>query len=519
MAAAKRRNTDFQVPVLQGLLPIRAEQVPAEIISGITLAALAIPEVMGYTKIAGTPVIIGLYTILIPTALFAVFGSSRHLVVGADSATAAILSAGLVGLAASGSAEYVALAAVLAFMAAGFLFLARVIGLGFMADFLSRTVLVGFLTGVGLQVALGQISGMLGLRGGGHGTLQKIWHDLQQIEQLNAWALSIAVIVMFVILGAKEISPKIPGALIAVVGALVASWALDLQSRVHVLGAVPSGLPRIGLPQVEVSWQLIRTLVPTAFAMFVVILAQSAATSRAYATKYNEPFSENTDLIGLAMANLGAGLSGTFVVNGSPTKTQMVDSAGGRSQLSLIFTTLIVLAVLLFLTRPLAYMPECVLSAIVLLIGVELVDLKGMRRIFVQRRSEFWVALTTTVTVLVVGVEQGILLAIVLSLIDHTRHGYRLRNVVLVPTASGAWNPQPLATAAQALPGLIVYRFTHSLYYANSRQLAEDISGLVNAADPPLRRLCIEASAIDDIDYTAAETLRSILELLKSQRD
>jgi MFS superfamily sulfate permease-like transporter len=162
-------------------------------------------------------------------------------------------------------------------------------------------------------------------------------------------------------------------------------------------------------------------------------------------------------------------------------------------------------------------MPECVLCAVVFLIGVELIDLKGMRRIFVQRRSEFWVALTTTLSVLVVGVEQGILLAIVLSLIDHTRHGYRPRNVVLLPTESGAWQTQSLSTGAQALPGLLVYRFTHSLYYANSQRFSEDISGLVNAADPPLRRLCIEASAIDDIDFTAAETLWSILELLKSK--
>ena len=199
------------------------------------------------------------------------------------------------------------LAAVLAFMAAGFLFLARVIGLGFMADFLSRTVLVGFLTGVGLQVALGQVSGMLGLQGGGHGTLQKVWSDLQQIKQVNGWAVTIAVVVLLVILAAKRISPKIPGALIAVVGALVVSWALDLEAHVQVLGAVPSGLPSIGLPQVDMSWDLIGKLIPTAFAMFVVILAQSAATSRAYAAKYNEQFSENTDLIGLAMANLVPG--------------------------------------------------------------------------------------------------------------------------------------------------------------------------------------------------------------------
>ena len=499
------------------MLPVRGGQIPAEVIAGITLAALAIPEVMGYTRIAGMPVITGLYTILIPMALFAFFGSSRHLVVGADSATAAILAAGLVGLASAGSDQYVALAAVLAFMAAGFVLLARVIGLGFMADFLSRTVLIGFLTGVGIQVALGQVSGMLGLKAGGQGTLPKIWSDLQQLDQINVYALAIALIVLLVIVGSKKVSKKIPGALIAVVGAIVASWSLDLQTHVHVLGAVPSGLPHIGLPEVQWTWDLINKLVPTAFAMFVVILAQSAATSRAYAARYNERFSENTDLVGLGLANLGAGLSGTFVVNGSPTKTQMVDSVGGKTQLSLLVTSVVVLLVLLFLTAPLAYMPEAVLSAIVFLVGVELIDLGGMWRIYAQRRSEFWVALITALMVVIVGVEQGILLAIVLSLINHTRRGYRPKNVVLVPGEKGTWLAKPVATGVQAAPGLLIYRFTHSMYYANSQQLTQEITDLVNHAEPPLRWFCIDASAVDDVDFTAEEALRSVSGLLQEK--
>lgn len=507
----------FRFPVLQGILPLRPSQIPTEIIAGLTLAALAIPEVMGYTKIAGTPVITGLYTVLIPTALFAFFGSSRHLVVGADSATAAILAAGLVGIAATGSDEYVALAAVLAFMAAGFLLLARIVGLGFMADFLSRTVLIGFLTGVGIQVALGQVSGMLGLEGGGHGTLGKIWADIQQIEQVNYYALAVALSVLLIIVGSKKISAKIPGALIAVIGAIVASWALDFKAHMHVLGAVPGGLPHIGLPEVDWSWALAGKLVPTAFAMFVVILAQSAATSRAYASRYNERFSEDSDLVGLGLANIGAGLSGTFVVNGSPTKTQMVDSAGGRTQLSLIVTVLIVLLVLLFLTGPLAFMPEAVLSAVVFLIGLDLIDIKGMRSIYEQRRSEFWIALITALMVVFVGVEQGIILAIVLSLIDHTRRGYRPKNVVLVPARSGVFHARPVSTGAQALPGLLIYRFTHSMYYANAEQLSEEITGLVNNAEPPLHWLCLDASSVDDVDYSAAETLRSIFATLKEK--
>jgi len=515
--SASQHKAKFHIPFLEGVLPIKGSQLPAEIIAGLTLAALAIPEVMGYTKIAGMPVITGLYTILIPSFLYAIFCSSRHLVVGADSATAAILAAGMVGLAAVGSDQYVALAAVLAIMAAGLLILARIIGLGFLADFLSRTVLVGFLTGVGIQVAFGQISGMLGLKGGGHGTLDKIWTDIQQIEQVNYYALATALSVLVVLIGSKKISNKIPGGLIAVIGAIVVSWAIDLGQYVHVLGTVPSGLPHLGLPQVDWSMELIGKLIPTAVAMFVVILAQSAATSRAYAARYNESFSENTDLVGLGMANIGAGLSGTFVVAGSPTKTQMVDGAGGRTQISLIVTSLIVLMVLLFLTGPLAYMPEAVLSAVVFLIGVDLIDIGGMRKIYQQRRTEFWIAVLTMLVVALIGVEQGIMLAVVLSLIDHTRRGYRPRNALLVPEPSGVMRAQPIASKAQAKPGLLIYRFTHSIYYANAQLLTEEITELVNTAKPELCWFCIDASAIDDVDYSAAESLRSIFEVLKDK--
>jgi high affinity sulfate transporter 1 len=517
MKSTEDRGTPVGFSILQGVLPMTAAQVPAEMLAGITLAAIAIPEVMGYTKISGTPVVTGLYTILIPTALFVVFGSSRHLVVGADSATAAILAASLVGIASTGSEHYVALAGALALMAAAFLILARVMRLGFLADFLSRTVLIGFLTGVGVQVALGQIAGMLGLKGGGHGTIGKLWNDLHQLGQLSRYELTIALSVLLVIVGLKKVSKKIPGALIAVVGAMLASWALGLDKQVHVVGAVPGGLPYMGLPKVDWDWQIVTTLAPTAFAMFVVILAQSAATSCAYATRYDEKFSENTDLVGLALANIGAGLTGAFVVNGSPTKTQILDSAGGRSQLSLLVMAAIVLLVLLFLTAPLAFMPEAALSAIVFLIGVDLIDLAAMREVFQQRRSEFWVALITALTVVLVGVQQGILLAIALSLIDHTRHGYRPRNSVLLLEQSGIRQARPVATAAQAAPGLVVYRFTHSLYYANCRQLSDEISFLANSTQPPLRWLCLDASAVDDVDYSAAEALRSVRTRLKAK--
>jgi sulfate permease, SulP family len=513
----KNSSTGISLTFLQGVLPLDRGRIPAELIAGLTLAALAIPEVMGYTKISGTPVITGLYTMLVPMALFALFGSSRHLVVAADSATAAILASGLVGLASTGTEQYVALAGMLALMAAALLILARIIRLGFMADFLSRTVLTGFLTGVGIQVAAGQISGMLGLKGGGHGTFQEIINDLQQIQGINSYALATSVVVLMVTIGSKKFSKKIPGPLIAVAGAIIASWYLDLGAHINVLGKVPSGLPYIGLPKVDLSWNLALNLIPTAFAMFVVILAQSAATSRAYASRYNENFSENTDLIGLGLANIGAALTGTFVVNGSPTKTQMVDSAGGRSQLSLLFTVVIVLLVLLFLTGPLAYLPEAVLSAVVFLIGIDLIDYKGLEKIYNQRRSEFWVAVITMVMVVFVGVEEGIVVAIILSLIDHTRRGYHPTNMLLTPGERGLFQTNLLESQVQAQPGLMIYRFTHSMYFANSQQLSTEVLSLVNEADPPVRWFCIDASSVDDIDFTAAETVRVLSQLLKEK--
>ncbi len=518
MTKGKAEARGNRAPFFQGILPIQGSRAPADVLAGLTLAALAIPEVMGYTKIAGTPVITGLYTILIPMILFALFGSSRHLVVGADSATAAILAGTLAGMAEAGSAEWLALAGVLALLSAVFLIIARIISLGFLADFLSRTVLVGFLTGVGVQVAVGEISGMCGLQGGGHDTIHKIIIDLEQIGQTNYYAVAISITVLVLIVGSKQISEKIPGALMAVIGAIAAGSVLNLEAHgVHLLGAIPGGLPKIGLPDVHWGKDLIFRLLPTAFSMFIVILTQSAATSRAYAARYNERFSEDVDLIGLSLANVGAALSGTFVVNGSPTKTQMVVSAGGRSQLAQITTSLIVLLVLLFLTGPLANMPNAVLSAVVFLIGIELIDVKGMRNIWIQRPPEFWVALITALVVIFVGVEQGILLAMVLSLIEHVRRSYRSKNVIIAPDKTGGWRVLPVTAAEQARPGLLVYRFAHTMYYANAQQLFEQVVGLANRAQPPLVWFCIDASAVADVDFTAASTLREIHGILKRQ--
>ena len=481
--------------------------------AGATLAALAIPEVMGYTKIAGTPVVTGLYTLLLPVLFFAIFGSSRHLVVGADSATAAILAIGVAGLAASGSPEYLALASLAALMCGVLLFAARLLRLGFIANFLSRSVLVGFLTGVGIQVAMGQVAGMFGVDKGSGGTLKEFATTLQNIAQgqTSVPTLAVALSVLVVVVGLDRVNKRIPGALIAVVGAIAASAAFDLQSHgVTVLGTVPGGLPPIGLPTSVMTMTNISALAPTAISMFAVILAQSAATSRAYAARYNDSFDENVDLVGLAFANFGAGVSGTFVVNGSPTKTEMVDSAGGRTQVSQLTAGMIVLVVLLFLTGPLSVMPNAVLSAVVFLIGVRLIDWKHLVSIARLRPGELAVALATAATVVVVGVEQGIFLAMALSIVEHLYHSYRPYDTLLTVTPEGQVQYAEPQSHSEAAPGLVVYRFGAGLYYANASRFTEEAFELFETADPPLRWLCLDGAAVGDVDYTGADAIRQL---------
>jgi sulfate permease, SulP family len=497
-------------PVLQGLLPIERSRVPAEVLAGFTLAALGIPAVLGYAKIAGMPLVTGLYTMLLPMAAYAVLGSSRHLVVAADSATAVILAAALTGLAVMGSARYVQLAGLAALLTGAMLLLARLARLSFLANFLSRTVLVGFLTGVGIQVAVAQLPDMLGVKAAGEQTLGKLVDTVRVLPHVDWADVAVSVAVIAVVVVVRWLTPRIPGLLIAVIAAIGVSWAAKLASHgVDVVGPVPRGLPGLGLP--ALGWHDATALLGAAVAMFVVILAQSAATSRAYAAKYEEPFSEATDLVGLAAANAAAAFSGAFVVNGSPTKTQITDSAGGRSQLSQLTAVAVVLIVLVLFTAPLAYLPVAALAAVVFLIAVELVDVEGMRRILALRKHEFAVALLTTAAVLVLGVEYGIVLAIIASVVDHLRHSYSPLNSVLVKSPEGHWQPVPARPGARTEEGLVVYRFGTSLYYANASRLVEDIAALVGHGRP-LRWMVIDCAAIGDVDYTASAVLAKVAE-------
>jgi MFS superfamily sulfate permease-like transporter len=240
--------------------------------------------------------------------------------------------------------------------------------------------------------------------------------------------------------------------------------------------------------------------------MFLVIIAQSAATSRAYAVKYKEHFEENTDIVGLSVASIAAGLSSTFVVNGSPTKSKMAEESKASSQVAMLAMAAMVAIVLLFLTKPLQYMPNAVLAAVVFVIGVKLIDWRHMKEIYALRRDEFWIAAITAAVVVGVGVEQGVILAIVLSLLDHVRRHYDPHDSVITRDDAGKIVSVPAEQGAETEPGLVVYRFGVGLFYANAARFTEEAIALVSGPEPP-RWFVLLANAVDDVDYTGGKTL------------
>jgi high affinity sulfate transporter 1 len=499
-----------------GIRPWQKTQILKDMMAGGTLAAMNIPQVLGYTRIAGTPVVTGLYTLLLPLVVFAIFGSSRYLVVAADSATAAILAGSLAGMATEASAHYVALAGMVALMTGGCLIVARLAKLGFLADFLSQTVLVGFLTGVGFQVGIAVLGEMLGIEVHSNRTVVQLADIVLGLHSVHFPEFCISLAVVGSNLAFGRIAPKLPGPLIAVVGAIVASATLDFSRHgIRVIGSVTGGLPAIGFP--DVSWREAVRLLPVVGSCFVMIVAQSAATARAYAMRHQQELDENMDLVGLAAANVGAGFSGAFVVNGSPTQTAMVEHSGGRSQLAHLSTAAVVMLVLLFLTGPLRYLPRCVLGAVVFTIAVGLVDLEQLRAIRRESPSEFWLAVTTAAIVVLFGVEQGILLAIIMSLLRFVSHSYHPHTGILVCDANGEWRRHPLAPDVTTEPGLVVYRFGAPLFYANVNRFSEEIRGIVTQARTALRWLVVEAGAITQLDYTAARSVRQVKEDLDRQ--
>ena len=494
--------------------------VAKDMVAGGTLAAVAIPEVLGYTSISQTPLATGLYTIIFPTIVFALFCSSRLLVVGADSATAALMSAGLLTLGSVNltpySDKWVAYTSIVAITCAALLLLARILKLGFLGDFLSASVLIGFLTGVGISVLSGQIPDMLGIPKGTGNWFEQQWAWISSLGDIQWETAAFAAATILIIVGFKKFAPRVPGALIAVIVLTGISAATGAASQgVAVVGTVPAGFPPVGLPK-GFSLSEAFSVLAIALSCLVLIIAQSAATGRSFAMKHGDKVDINRDIVGLSGANLAAGLTGTFVVNGSPTKTEILDEQHGRSQVANLTMAAIALLFTMFFTTLLADMPKAVLAGIVFLIGVGLIDILGMRTIKKMRVSEFWIAVATTVVVFAVGVEQGIIVAIVVSILDIIRRQYRPASFVVSETHDDEPVYTKAAPGTQSEPGLVVFRYDSELFYANANRFVEDVQAVIAGAPDQVRWVVLDTTAITDLDYSAGIAFKGLANYLEA---
>jgi MFS superfamily sulfate permease-like transporter len=475
------------------------------VLSGLTLATIGLPAVMGYALIAKMPIVTGLYTFLVPLIVFALVGSSRHLVVAADSATAALLAAGLVGLAAPGSNRYVTLAAVVSILVGLMLALVRVFRLSFVGNFLSHTILIGFLTGVGIKIALGQIPTMLGLHPAGANPLVVLYRTLASLTHVSIPDAILGAVALSSILLLRRFSTRIPGPFIVVSGGIIAGYVLRANHQISYTGHVAPGLPHPAL--YTIPWNQLGHLSALALSLVIVVVAQSAATARAFAARFSEKVNENRDIVGLSLANLAAGLTGTFPVNGSPTRAAMVYESGGRTRWVSVVAASITLLVLLFLTGPLRYLPTPVLAAVVFSIAVRLIDVKGLRHVAHLRRDEFVVALVAAVTVVTLGVETGIIVAAIFAVINHLRRGYAPTNFLVVLDGS-IWGSRPVHSRTPAKPGAYVYRFQASLWYANVIRFVEEVESLLG---PETKLVCFDFTSVAAVDYSAGQSLHHLV--------
>jgi high affinity sulfate transporter 1 len=492
---------------------LRGMNLRTDVIAGITIAAIAIPESLGYAKIAGMPIQAGLYCALLPAVLFALLGSSRQLVVGADSATAALVAAGAGAVAASGSSDYASAVGVLGILTALFLMLVVLLRLDFLADLISRPVLAGFLSGVGVSLIIGNLPSVLGIPASGS-TWDKLVDTVTNLGSTvpASAALGFGTIAVMLLLERKL--PKLPAALIALVLLSVVGVVIGAADRgVAMVGSIPAGLPTIAVPAFQAGE--VARMAATAASIAVVVLAQSAAVARSFALKNGYEVSVGQDMGALSVANLGSAFTGGFAINGSPPRTAAGDGAHSSSQLVNIVMAVVVGLVLLFLTGLFEYIPSAVLDAVVLTIGILLIKWATLQEVRRSSTPEFLVAMLTLLVVAFVGVEQGILLAIVISLIDRLRRQYHPHSEVLVSDGEVASRLAPrLVMRGELPPGslddVLVFRFSAPLFFANATYFGDHVRELMVQATTPVRVLILDCAAMEDIDYTGAQTLAEL---------
>jgi high affinity sulfate transporter 1 len=493
------------------LAGLTTRNLATELTAGVTLLAIAVPLNIGYAQIAGLPPTAGLYALIVPTIIYALVVSSRQVVASPDAAAAALVASSVGGLAAAGSGDYATLALAQAIISGILFVLMSVFKLGFLANFLSKPILVGFVGGLALDIMVSQIAKMLGVKiDSGGEFLDKTVGLVTGLGTANLWSLLIsATSVAVLLLGARYLK-AVPWALVVLVVStlVVVLTGLD-ELGVDVLGEVPAGPPALTWPVID--WTMWFALIPSAIALTLVTTAEGLLVSRSYAEKRGYPFHANRDLLAFGLGNIAAGAQGSFAMGSSTSRTAAMDQAGSRTQLPSLVLAAGTLLLLLFGTALLADIPSPAIGAVVAVAILPLLGIREFRQLWRQDRFEFAVAATCFLVTVFVGAIPGILVAFVLALINLAK---RAANPAIDVLEADDDTKQSLLedapTGATTAPGLVVVRMAAPLFFANGAVFAAAVKRAVTGADERVRHVVIDMEAVTDIDVTGAEAFESV---------
>lgn len=483
--------------------------------AGVTLLAIAVPLNIGYAQIAGLPPTAGLYALVLPSVVYALMTTSRQMVASPDAAAAALVASSLLGVTAAGSKDYATMAAAQAILGGVVFLLMAYFKLGFLANFLSKPILIGFVGGLAAEIMLSQVAKMLGLDPEGTGFFTEAVDLIRELPHTSLWSALVSAGCLAVLLVGRRL-PKVPWALVVLVGGTLATVAFSLDTHgVAVLGEVPAGPPVFTVP--VLSWSQWLALVPSALALTMVTVAEGLLVIRSYAEKNGYHTSPNRDLAAFGGANVAAGLSGSFTVGSSTSRTAAMDQSGSRTQLPALVLAAGTLLLLLFGTALLADIPSPAIGAVVAVAVARLVGIGELQHLWRVSTFEFAVGISCFLGVLVLGPIRGLLLAFVLSLINLAR---RAANPP-VDILHGAQDPQVSlqrsSEAGETAPGVVVVRFAAPIFFANSGVLGSSVREMVADAPNPVQAFVFDLEAVTDIDVTGAEALENTLAWLRDQ--
>jgi SulP family sulfate permease len=502
---------DRSWPIFRSLAAYRLGFLPRDLIAGLTLAAIAIPEQMATARLAGLSPEIGFFAFLAGSLAFAIFGDSRFLSCGADSTITPIFAGGLALLATTGSADYAASAAVLALMVGVALVAGGLFRLGWIADLLSVPVMTGFLAGISVHILISQLPSVLGLPHQDGPITRRALFLAAHLGDANLFPLSIGLGVLAIIGISERLSARVPGALIGLALATGAVIAFGLEDRgVAVVGTVAGRGPPLSIPSASINE--VAHLIPLGLLIAAIVMVQTAATTRSFPSDPDQPPDVERDYVGVGAGSILSGLFGAFPVNASPPRTAIVSETGGRSQLAGLVAAAIVVAMLAFGARLLTHVPNAALGGVLLFVSLRIIRLRQMAAIYRQAFGEFLLIIATWAAIVAAPIEQGVAIGIVLSLLHGIWSITRARAIVFerVPGTSIWWPPIP-HRRAETLPNIIVLAFQAPLSFLNAYHFRRDVLAALRNAPEPVRLVIVEASAILEIDFTAAQVLRDLI--------